>query len=59
MKRLDLYIEGERFIVEECEGSAEIRRATEPKANASKYSAATVRSNGVDVTIGVKVELVE
>lgn len=36
MKRIELYVDGQHFVIEECEGRAEIRHAEQPRAMAAR-----------------------
>lgn len=66
MKKIKLWIAGEQFVIEECEGTAEIRKASEVKScAASRRTFGIGRSPqwAVDgssaVTFDIKVEIAE
>lgn len=58
MKRIELYVDGRRFIIEECDGRAEIRAASQPRAMASDRLTTTVvdECGGPGFPIELKVE---
>lgn len=56
MKSFYLWVAGERFIVEDCEGRAEIRKASAPRAHADRTAVATMTVRGVEHQIDLKVE---
>jgi hypothetical protein len=59
MKRIELYIGSTHFVIDECEGEAQIRHADRPRADAARHAFVTVRRDGIDHTIDVKVEKTE
>lgn len=56
MKRIELYVNGEHFVIEECEGRAEIRRADAARAQADRYITTSVRIEGKERALTLKVE---
>lgn len=56
MKSIYLWVGGERFIVEDCEGRPEIRKATAPRAHADRTATATLTIHGAEYHIELKVE---
>lgn len=59
MKQVSLYVGGVRYIIEECEGRAEIRREDQGRGVAHPSATAYVRHHGLDVPISLKVEKTE
>lgn len=66
MKRIELYVDGQHLVIEECEGRAEIRHADQPKVMAGPRT--TVQTGGYGLarditgvarTVELKVELGE
>lgn len=59
MKPIDLYVDGRRFVIEDCDGRAEIRLASQPRAMASSSTTVMLReefAGARTISVELKVE---
>lgn len=56
MKRIELYVNEQHFVIEECEGRPEIRHVDQPRVMADRKVYASIGQHGITMPITLRVE---